>query len=342
LDAGGAERSLLELLRRLDRTRFAPTVCSFHPGGALRSEFDQLGLPILSLDGLGRHELRGVRLPAILARVRPAIIHSRLVLPNLWARLLGHAFRAKVITEERSTGAGRQGWVSRANRLTGRWSDVEVANSDAVAEFMRQQGGVPAHRLKVIAGGVDTVRFTLRDGLRDIDVLSVGRVESYKGVDEFLEAARLLPHAKVLLAGTGSLLATATEFVTKHALSGRVELAGNVSDVPALLGRARVFVNASHDEGLPNAVMEAMSCGLPVVATDIPGHRPLVLPGRTGTLVPARNARALAEAVARYLADPELAAAHGRAGREHVVAHFSFDRVAREYEALYESLLGDA
>src|SRR5262249_40312554 len=118
LDVGGAERSLLEVLKRFDRSRIQPIICSLISGGALRRTYAELGAPIFELGvGPGIAEIRGARLVQLLARYRPAIVHSRLILSNLWARV-GAVMGARVICEERGLAHKRPPFMTTLNRLT--------------------------------------------------------------------------------------------------------------------------------------------------------------------------------------------------------------------------------
>ncbi|HEX4382556.1 MAG TPA: glycosyltransferase, partial [Myxococcales bacterium] len=111
-------------------------------------------------------------------------------------------------------------------------------------------------------------------------------------------------------------------------------------DIENLLHRSRVFANASYEEGMPNAVLEAMASGLPVAATRVAGTSEAVLDQVTGTLVPPHSPPELAAAVARYLQEPALAATHGAAGRARVLQSFSYAAQAGRYLELYAHLLG--
>jgi glycosyltransferase involved in cell wall biosynthesis len=107
-----------------------------------------------------------------------------------------------------------------------------------------------------------------------------------------------------------------------------------------LLAECDVFVLSSIAEGMPVTLMEAMASGLPVVATDVGGVASVVEDGVTGTLVPARDPRALANALETYVADESLRRRHGAAGHDRAVEHFSLDVMVASYVALYEALLG--
>jgi len=344
LDVGGAERSLLEVLRRIRRMGVQPCVCSLVSGGQLGAAYRDLGIPVIELGvRSGIDEVRGLGVLPLLVRFRPAIVHSRLILSNLWARL-GTLVGAKVICEERGLADSRPGFMNRLNRLTQPLCSMNVANSQAVAQRMRVRDGIRAARLRVIYGGVDCSRFmpdTSPDPKR-FDVVTTTRLETYKGVFDLLEAMRLManrrPGTTLSIVGDGSQRGALERKAAELGVTASVTFWGDRADVPARLQEAAVFVLSSHEEGLPNAAIEAMSCALPVVATQVGGTPEVVAQNETGFLVPARQPAALAAALLRYLDDPSLAHAHGIAGRERALRNFDVEATACAYERLYAEL----
>ena len=176
----------------------------------------------------------------------------------------------------------------------------------------------------------------------DVVVTLAARMLRDKGVEEFAEAARILKErgvrARFLLAG--GLDSTNPTSIPEARLrawqeEGIVEWLGHCADMPAVWGAADIACLPSYREGLPKALLEALACGLPVVATDVPGCRETVEPGANGLLVPARDAAALAEARAQLLASPELRERVGRRRREKAVAEFADTVVVAATLSLY-------
>lgn len=335
LDVGGAERSLFELVRRLDRTQFEPTVCTLISGGRMIPQFEQLGVRVFELGvGAGLAELNGARIVPVLARVRPHVIHSRLILSNLWART-GWPI-ARVICEERGLAEDRPRFMTIANRASARLVARTIANSQAVAAKIRERDKISAD---VIYGGIDTARFSPATAAPTTDLVTVTRLETYKGVFDLVEAMREVVARRasttLKIYGGGSQRDALAAKIDEHGLQANIGLCGETDDVPSRLREGRVFVLASHEEGLPNAVMEAMAVGLPVVATGVGGTRELVVDGLTGALVPARDPKALAAAL---LAELEQPSGRGAAGRARALDRFDIVRTVARYEALYREL----
>jgi glycosyltransferase involved in cell wall biosynthesis len=231
-------------------------------------------------------------------------------------------------------------WLNRATRPL---AAVTIANSRAVARRVEERDGI---RPRVIYGGVDLDRFSQRpqDKSATLDVVTVLRLERYKGIFDLIDAMAQLvakrPETRLGICGTGAEERVVASAIHDRGFGDRVVLFGAEEDVPRRLREANLFVLPSHEEGLPNAVLEAMACGLPVVGTRVGGTPELVEDGVTGTLVPPRDSAALADAMLRYLNDSSLMDAHGRAARARVSARFDVVATVRAYEALYVELVG--
>ncbi len=232
-----------------------------------------------------------------------------------------------------------------------------VALSGHIEEYLAQAIGVPRDRISRICNGVDTDRFHPTPGGRELlsgsplnesryrVIGTVGRLQAIKDQALIVRAFALLrerlpEHAerlRLMIVGDGPLRALLEAEVERLGIADSVWLTGERSDVPETLRAMDVFVLPSLAEGISNTILEAMASGLPVIATDVGGNGELVVPGHTGQLVPARDAEAMAEALAAYVRDPEQARAHGRAGRMRVENEFSLDGMVGRYVELYES-----
>lgn len=178
-------------------------------------------------------------------------------------------------------------------------------------------------------------------------VLLGGRMLREKGVEYFVEAARLLHHrnlsARFVLAGRidswNKSSISEQQLQTWHD-EGCIEWWGNRDNMPEVLARTTVACLPSfYGEGVPKFLIEAAACGCPIVTTDTPGCREIVHDGENGILVPARNAEALADAIEKLLKDEMLRASMGQAGRKLAVREFSQEKVIKETLAVYEDLL---
>ena len=174
----------------------------------------------------------------------------------------------------------------------------------------------------------------------------VARMLWDKGVGEFVDAARLLQQrgvrARCLLVGEAdpeNPAAIAREQLRRWHSEGHVEWWGHRNDMSEVLAGAHVACLPSYREGLPKTLLEAAACGLPLIATDVPGCREIAVHEETGLLVPPRDSLALAETMLRLASDAELRRRLGAAARQRVCDNFSTERITGETIALYRELI---
>ena len=211
--------------------------------------------------------------------------------------------------------------------------------------------------VSIVPCGIDTSVFTPAGGSgrprsHRRRLLMLGRLVERKGTEDAIAALARLPGTELVVAGGPSRakLRADPEYrrlraaARAHRVADRVTFLGGVARerVPALLRSADVVVCAPWYEPFGIVPLEAMACGIPVVATAVGGLTDSVVPGRTGLLVPPRDPAALADAVAALLADPILRAAFGRAGRRRAQHWYDWSRVAAQTETVYLRLTGVA
>ena len=174
----------------------------------------------------------------------------------------------------------------------------------------------------------------------------VGRLLADKGIRTLIDAHRLLrqrgSNVELLIAGTPDPANPASVSEQEAAGWSRepgITWLGHVEDISALWARAQIAVLPSRREGLPKSLLEAAACGRPMIATDVPGCREIVLPGETGLLVPYGDPPALADAIETLAASPELRARYGAAARRLAVARFSAEAIGRQTVDLYRDLV---
>ncbi|MFL5624908.1 MAG: glycosyltransferase family 4 protein, partial [Ktedonobacteraceae bacterium] len=200
---------------------------------------------------------------------------------------------------------------------------------------------------RLIPNGVDITRFAPINEAASFDerapvVVCASRLCYQKGIDVLLQAWYLvqkkLPEARLIIIGIGPIQ-TQLEHMTKElGLAGSVEFAGLQRDVPAQLHRGRLAVLSSRFEGMPNAVLEAMACGLPCVATRVSGSEDIIQHGVNGLLVESEDYQGMAQALLTLLCDPALAQQYGRAARATIEQHYSLEHITDMYTELYQRL----
>lgn len=291
-------------------------------------------------------------------RVQPDIVHHFTIKPVIYGSLAAHLLRIRGVINS-ITGLGHlfidPSPVTRLLRIVAKWLyRISLRNTQVIFEnpedrdiFIKNRL-LKAERSHLIMGtGVDVEKFRPANMHNDVPVvLFSSRMLATKGVLEYMEAVRILNKngfkARFALAGTtdpGNPASVTDEEIESWKQSGLVEWWGWREDMPNTLAQTDIFCLPSYREGVPNALIEACACGLPIVTTDVPGCRDVVTNGVNGLLVPVRNAFALATALETLLTSPDLRQAMGTAGRETAINKFSITKVNAENLSVYKILL---
>ncbi len=208
-----------------------------------------------------------------------------------------------------------------------------------------QAAGFSRQQIIHIPNGVDLSVFVpaSRPPAASRHILFVGRLDKMKGVDILLEAIAELKKNGITcsctIVGDGPGKENLQNAAGKLHIENQIVFAGTCSDIVRHLHTAAVFVFPSRSEGMPNAVLEAMACGVPVIATSVGGIPDIIQNGRNGLLVAPDDSRALSSALASLLTDPDLAAALGSRARMEAESLYSLDRITDAYRALYRDII---
>jgi glycosyltransferase involved in cell wall biosynthesis len=358
LEFGGTQRQALELASRLDKTRFAPRLVTLRAGsGDLLPEAAARGLSVRSLTNSTDFVVSRA-LPALwnyLARERPPLAQLMTVLPNIWGRIFARLLRLPAII---ACCRGQAAVGDQHERLLHRLADIHIGNARSICRALQHTIHIPENKVVYIPNGVDADFFRPPDAdffrphdveacapltANPVCVLCVARLVPAKNhallIEAFARVLRDRPDAELHLVGDGSCREAILGQSRTPPLRGKVFLHGNSGEVRAWLHKARLFVLASDHEGTPNAVLEAMSCALPVLATNVGGNAEAVLHEKTGLLTPARDAGALARGMLRLLNDAGERLRFGRAGRQRVLESYSLRTMVEKHEEVYERVL---
>jgi glycosyltransferase involved in cell wall biosynthesis len=201
---------------------------------------------------------------------------------------------------------------------------------------------------QLIPNGVDIRRFSspcagTSSEERTQTVICVSRLSYEKGTDVLLQAwclvYRQIPQARLIIVGSGPLQTQLECMARALGIGDSLEFAGLQNDIPAQLHRANLAVLPSRWEGMPVALLEAMACGLPCVATHVSGSEDIIQHGVNGLLVESEDYQGMAHALLTLLHDPLLAQQYGLAARETVEKYYSFEQVMDRYIELYQSIV---
>lgn len=369
---GGAERFGIELARNLDRACFEPLVCAFWRHGA---PSEQHWLDCLRQEGIeaffaadatgGSFAARyagGIRaISAHLQGQRVDVIHSCFQLGSIAALLLKRPLAARACIR---TGLAGKEWGDGPGAFLGRqlitgWVfpfafDAEVGVSQALVDTLnrRPAARMAGKRALLLPNGIPLDRFDLATAEQvgaarselglptDAPVVgNVGRLRREKGHAILLKAAAQVvaarPDTRFVIIGDGELRDLLRRQAAESGLGEAVIFAGARTDVERLYRAFDLFVLPSLWEGLSTVILESMASGVPVIGTDIPGNRELIVPGRTGWLARPDDPADLAECILNALADPRQRSVVAETARQEVVPRYGMAHIADRYEALY-------
>jgi glycosyltransferase involved in cell wall biosynthesis len=246
----------------------------------------------------------------------------------------------------------KPGWQRWLDRRTAFIADRVVVNAEDVMRSAIRKEGVRKEQIVYIPNGVGSMapgksRESMRASLgipANAKVIgAVGRLHASKGHDVLVAAfARLaaeMPDAYLAIAGDGGLRGRLEQQIADLRLAGRAHLLGVRDDIPDLLGAMDIFAHPSRWEGMPNALMEAMAAGLPVVASSVDGIKTLIRDNETGILVKSGAIGDLAAQLRRLILDDGFAMQLGRRAAQEMKEQFGLDRMCDAYDTLYRNLL---
>ncbi len=361
IDVGGAEQYLLSILRLINRKRFEVSVSYLRGRGALRSEFEELGIAVSDFSGdWWSAPVRGVRLWRFIEHGSFDIVHTHLIRATLLGRILARLANVRtVFTTEHNVSNWRRKYF--VVTLMYRWTSTGVkrffAVSKAVSDRLIEIGRIPPDKVEVLAPGLDLRAFSSRlHGSHPLRALvdkhegpilgCVARLDSRKGQSILIEAAaqlrRAYPNVKVILVGEGETRKAIESQVNKLDLRSSVCLLGTRRDVRELLKDFDVVVLPSLTEGLPVALLEAMAMGSLIVASRVGGIPEAIRDGIEGRLVEPGDPRLLAAAIQEVLTKKSLARKMRVAARIRCRREYDVRTRVRRLEEVYEQFADGA
>lgn len=355
LDRAGAEKQLCLLVEPLRRRGWDVHVCALTRGGPRLADLQRAGVPVEVIGKRSRLDPQAFwRLKKHVARLRPDLVHTWLFAADAYGRVAARMCRTKRTVAGLRCADPWKGWPELAiDRWLARYTDQFVANSPGVRDFYVSKG-LPAAKIEVIPNAVraaprpTVTRNQLLEELRlPGEARLIGLVARFwpqKRIKDAIWAADLLKTVRgdafLLIFGDGPQRDRLWKFRDQVEIRDKVFFLGERPDVQRFLPHVDVFWSTSGYEGQSNAVLEAMAAGVPVVATDIPGTRDLVVDGETGYLFPVGVRADLARHTQRLLNDRLLVERLGKAGKQRARNHFSVESMVQKYTDLYEHLLG--
>lgn len=348
LGLGGLERQLYYLLANLDHARYQPAVVvwNFNLSDKYYWDIEALKIPIYGFpaEWSPLSKLRAFR--ALARQVAPEVIHSYGFLTNFAASYAARGTSARAIGSLRgdfSRSKAECGVIRGA--LSARWPSSQISNSITSADAaLCHSGPFTPKQVFVVRNSLDLKRFSCSNDTPKMRnyVAAVGSLYPVKRWDRLLKAVQKLKSvgagdACFRIAGDGPLRPALEKLAGDLGILRAVHFQGAIQDMPTFLRGAKFLVHTSESEGCPNAVMEAMACGLPVVAMEAGDIPYLVEEGRTGFVVRQDDEGALADRITQLLNDESLCGRMGLAARAKAEREFGLQRLVSETLEAYKA-----
>jgi glycosyltransferase involved in cell wall biosynthesis len=356
-ELGGAQTHVSQLSTYLKRNGHVVHVAAF-PGGWLQSQTEKVGIsfhPIRTLSN-SLDPLKGAAAARDILRltraIGPDIVHCHSSAAGLWTRL---AVRNAIPTVFTAHGWGFTPGTPRlrrlallvAEKLVSRFTALIICVSDYDRSLATKYGIASSHKIAVVHNGIEAQeRADHKPGLGPIKAVFVGRLAKPKDPESLVRALSELPEQvrgayELQIIGDGPLLAELQERVTRHAANVRLAGALSREDVLRVLSESDIFVLISRYEGFPVSILEAMSVGLPVIASDVGGIREAVTP-ECGILVGGGDMDALKNALVYFAENRHCIRRRGEAARRRAETEFSIDAMCERIVSIYRRILTDA
>lgn len=355
LSLGGSERQLTEMVRGLTKDHEIIVVCTRYDGG-LAGDVRRAGAEIIVLDmGTAWNPSIYWKLRRVFRHRRPDIVHTFLFGFDFAANLAARRERVPIVVSSRRELAA---WMKKRHRMMQNWAnryvDCVVANGQAVAEYVRTHEKLDPALVRVILNGIHADSFVCRTDRQHLLQRYripfyrhiVGLVANFSPVKDhalFVRIAEILLKRRAdlhfLMAGSGPLVRSVENLIAARGMDACFTRVATVAEIRDLYALMDVSVLCSKSEGFPNAAMEAMAAGTPVVAAAVGGIPELVQDGVTGRLVSSRRPEDFADAIDSALNCPEESAAMALRASAFVRESLSVERMVEQYRSLYAELL---
>lgn len=346
LGVGGAEKLVLDLCKNIDKNKFDVKVISLfkRTNSIYDNQAEKEGIDIIYLDKKKGIDLSILyKLMSLFKKHKPDVINTHLYVMSYVLPAAIFTGRKKIVhTVHNVAEKELRDSVKKVMKIAYRYFNVKpIAISNMIKESIESEYKISKKNIKCIYNGVDTTIFSGENINinNNINLISVGRFTKQKNhkmmVEAFSEALKENNNLKLILVGDGLLREETEKLVRRKEICNKVEFRGLKSNICEELKRAHIYISSSLWEGLPITILEAMSCGLPILCTDVGGNKDVVK--ENGILVENNNCEQLTDAILELANDLEKINTMGALSTKFSKA-YDIKNTAKEYENLYNSL----
>ncbi len=345
----GTEKHLLQVIKHLPKEKYEISIFSFSEG-PLAERFRSNGASLYLFPETGHGPWGIKKLFSLLFFMRGKkfdIVHTFLVSSDIWGRMAAIVKCVPCIISSKRGFAEKNFRYTLVSKVLNLFTKRIVFVSNDLKQRYREVEGIHDRKCSVIPNGADTEEiFSFRDRFqntnekKNIIISMIARLHPVKDHPTFISAAahvaKKFPHVEFWIVGSGQERDNLVSLTKSLGIGEKVKFLETREDVYEIMENSDIIVLTSVYEGMPNALLEAMAFGKPIVATSVGGIKEMVLDGVNGYLVPPRDPALLAEKLGLLIRDPELVKKFGEAAREIVSTKFTLEKMVRMYDSLYQ------
>ncbi len=353
LEIGGTETQLLRILPELQKYH-ENMVCCVRGHGPIGSELEKNGVPVYYLDFKGIYDLSVIkRFYSVVKKLNPDILVTYLIHADLYGRVFGRLFSIKRIVSSKRGSLLQWEWLSFFDRMTKFMVTHYLVQTETAKIKWMKKLKLPENKFTVMPNGIDTRSFQISINKKkkkeevkvrqdSFIITCVARLRMGKGHETLLAAFEEIfkrhPAIDLLLVGDGEREDELRKQITNYVSGDNVHFLGNRNDVPEILTISDLFVLPTEGEGMSNAIMEAMSAGLPIITTDIAENKDLLKRNETGLLFPARDISLLVKNIELLMKDNSLRNTLKQEAQKTANNLFDYQKIASRFAEFYEKL----
>jgi len=358
LNTGGLENGLVNLINQLPSDQFEHTVLSLSYSTDFKYRIIQPSCKVIDLNKEpGPLFWYFSKILKIIKQQKPDIVHTR-NLSSVECQMVAWFAGVPVRIHgehgrEPNDALGNNKKNQLIRKITSPFVQKYIALSKELETYLIQKIKVAPERITQIYNGVDYMKFIPQPQSKikssnstGINIITVGRLQAVKNFQILLEAIAKLNQSgyqniKLRIVGDGVERDNLQHFAETLKIAPLTEFLGDRQDVPDLLQKSDIFVLPSLIEGISNTILEAMSCGLPIIASHVGGNPELIIDNQTGYLFQTENVFELASAIEKYIKNRSMISQHGMNSRKRIEEQFSLELMVAQYQSTYHQLIKD-